>query len=373
MIPSEVTEKEFWEGKSVFITGHTGFKGSWLCIWLHAMGAKVTGYALVPPAAPSMYQLAGIDRLVDSVIGDIRDAAFLEQALASAEPEIVFHLAAQPLVRESYLTPVATYAVNVMGTLNLLEAVRRTPSVLAVVNVTTDKCYENRDLGHCFREEDALGGYDPYSSSKACSELVTAAWRSSFFNPQHYCEHRVALATARAGNVIGGGDWARDRLVPDCIGALLAGEPIRIRNPHAVRPWQHVLEPLSGYLTLARLLYEHGCDYAGGWNFGPVADDAKPVEWIASWLCDHWGGAASYLVDPGDHPHEAGCLKLDISKARTRLGWSPRWDLETALAATIEWVRFWQDGGDVTAHTLAQIERYQTGRNGSALGSNDGK
>lgn len=279
----------FWSGKSVFITGNSGFKGSWLSIWLHSLGAKVTGYALDPPTCPSMFQLTGAGRLVNSIKGDVRDAERLQQALAEARPEIVFHLAALPIVRESYLIPVETYATNVMGTINLLEAVRRTPSVRAVVNVTSDKCYENPDHGHLFREDGKLGGYDPYSNSKACSELVTSAWRSSFFNPGKYPDHGVAIATARAGNVIGGGDWATDRLVPDCIRSLHEGRRIPIRNPHAVRPWQHVLEPLSGYLALAERLYLDGCEFGGGWNFGPLDENAKPVQWIVESLCEKWG------------------------------------------------------------------------------------
>lgn len=349
----------FWTGKSVFLTGHTGFKGSWLSIWLHALGAQVTGYALEPPSEPNLYRLAGIQDITRSIIGDIRDSARLQQALTSAAPEIVIHMAAQPLVRESYLFPVDTYSTNVMGTVNLLEAVRQCHTVRAVINVTTDKCYDNQEVDHPFKEDEPLGGYDPYSSSKACSELATAAWRSSYFNPQDYARHRVAIATVRAGNVIGGGDWARDRLIPDCIRALQAGEPIRIRNPHAIRPWQHVLEPLSGYLTLAQRLYEQGCDYAGAWNFGPVAEDAKPVEWIVRRLCEKWGGTARHDVDAGVHPHEARYLRLDISKAQTRLGWYPCWNLEQALDATLEWVRVWQEGGDLAAQSVAQIERYE--------------
>jgi CDP-glucose 4,6-dehydratase len=246
-----------------------------------------------------------------------------------------------------------------MGTVNLLEAVRHCPSVRAVLNVTTDKCYDNQELDHPFREDAPLGGHDPYSSSKACSELVTAAWRSSYFDVKNYSLHRVAIATARAGNVIGGGDWSRDRLIPDCIRALQAGEPITIRNPYAIRPWQHVLEPLSGYLALARQLYEGGCECCGAWNFGPTGDDAKPVEWVVRRLCEKWGSGAKYEVDIGDHPHEANYLKLDIIKAQTRLGWYPRWNLERALDATLEWIHVWQAGGDLAAITLEQIEQYE--------------
>lgn len=349
----------FWHGKKVFLTGHTGFKGSWLCLWLSRLGARITGYALEPPTTPNLFGLANVAELVDSHIADVREEDCLARTLAAAEPEIVIHMAAQPLVRDSYRIPVETYATNVMGTVHLLEAVRNCPSVKAVVNVTTDKCYENREWVWGYREYEPMGGFDPYSNSKACSELVTAAYRCSFFNSQDYVQHGVALASARAGNVIGGGDWAADRLIPDCIKALLAGETIRIRNPHAIRPWQHVLEPLSGYLTLARHLYEHGCDYAEGWNFGPAEEDAKPVEWIVKQICCLWGEGAGYTVDDGDHPHEAHYLKLDCSKARMRLGWRPRWDLTTALASIMEWTQAYRSGANMRIRCLEQIERYE--------------
>lgn len=345
----------FWNGKKIFITGHTGFKGSWLCIWLSRLGAHITGYALDPPTTPSLFELARVEELIDSQIADVRDAAALADAMLLAKPEIVIHMAAQPLVRDSYKIPVETYAVNVMGTVHLLEAVRGCPSVRAVVNVTTDKCYENREWVWGYRENEPMGGFDPYSNSKGCSELITAAYRNSFFNSQH----GAAVATARAGNVIGGGDWATDRLIPDCIGALLAGEPVCIRNPHAIRPWQHVLEPLSGYMTLAQRLYESGAEYAEGWNFGPADDDAKSVEWIVQRLCGQWGNGASYEIDTGDHPHEAHYLKLDCSKAHMRLGWQPRWNLEKALHNIIEWVKIHDSAGDVRNCCLEQIESYE--------------
>lgn len=349
---------EFYRGKSVLITGHTGFKGSWLALWLTQLGARVTGYALPPPTDPSLYDLGGIDRLVTSVIADIRDAGALTRTLQAAAPEIIFHLAAQPLVRASYQQPVETYAVNVMGAVNLLEAVRSCPGVKAVVNVTTDKCYQNREDNRAFREDDALGGYDPYSSSKACSEIVTAAYRASFFNPERFAGHGVALATVRAGNVIGGGDWAADRLVPDCVRAFLAGKKIAIRNPSAVRPWQHVLEPLAGYLRLAQRLVEQGPRFAGAWNFGPRDEDAQPVEWIVRKLCAEWGPEASYAVDQGEHPHEAHYLKLDWSKARAELAWHPQWNLEQAIRKTIEWTKAYQRHEDLRAVCLRQIEEY---------------
>jgi CDP-glucose 4,6-dehydratase len=351
-------DKNFWHDRKVFVTGHTGFKGSWLCLWLHAMGAKVTGYALQPPTKPSLFELCNVSELVHSVIGDIRDRAGLEQALINARPEIVFHMAAQPLVRESYKNPVETYETNVMGTVNLFEAVRKCPEVRAVVNITTDKCYENKEWVWGYREDEPMGGYDPYSNSKGCSELVTSAYRNSFFNPNQYALHRVGLASARAGNVIGGGDWAADRLIPDCIRALLQGQTIDIRFPKSIRPWQHVLEPLSGYLELAQKLYENGPHYSEGWNFGPDDNDAQPVEWIVKKMCEKWGRSASFDVDQGEHPHEASYLKLDCSKAKTKLGWTPGWTLEQALDKIVEWAVAYRDNRDIKQVCLSQLEEY---------------
>lgn len=354
---------DFWLGKKVFITGHTGFKGSWLSLWLTMLGAKVYGYALSPPTNPSLFTLAQIaDLLQVHQIADIRDGAILSAAVQDAAPDIVIHMAAQPLVRDSYSNPVQTYATNIMGTVNLLEAVRHCQSVRAVVNVTTDKCYENKEWVWGYRETEQLGGYDPYSSSKGCAELVTAAYRNSFFNTSTFNhsspQHGAAVATARAGNVIGGGDWATDRLIPDIIRAILAKEPVRIRNPHAIRPWQHVLEPLAGYLCLAQNLYEHGAEYAEGWNFGPADEGAKPVEWIVQRLCDQWGEGANYKIDTGNHPHEAHYLKLDCSKARMRLGWAPRWSLETALLAIVEWTKAYCSQSAIRDICIQQINQY---------------
>lgn len=353
-------DQAFWHDKKVFLTGHTGFKGSWLSLWLARLGARVTGYALAPPTDPSLFELARVGELVDSLVSDVRDAERLARTMKEVSPDIVIHMAAQPLVRDSYKIPAETYATNVMGTVHLLDAVRGCSSVKAVVNVTTDKCYENREWVWGYRENEPMGGFDPYSNSKACSELVTSAYRSSFFNPARYAEHGVGLASARAGNVIGGGDWATDRLIPDCIRALLAGETVHIRNPHAVRPWQHVLEPLSGYLTLAQRLFESGTEYAEAWNFGPADADSRPVEWIVQRLYSQWGGGSTYKIDAGDHPHEAHYLKLDCSKARTRLGWRPRWDLEQALIYILEWVRAYSSGGDVRRCCLEQITSYES-------------
>lgn len=355
-----VVMTNFFTGKKIFITGHTGFKGSWLCLWLHQLGAELYGYALEPPTTPSLFELARVSNLLCSHrINDVRDAVVLAEAMRQAQPEIVIHMAAQPLVRDSYRMPLETYAVNVMGTVHLLEAVRGCPSVRAVVNVTTDKCYENREWVWGYRETEAMGGFDPYSSSKGCAELVTAAYRSSYFNPARYPEHRVGIATARAGNVIGGGDWAADRLVPDIIRSLLAGTPVAIRNPQSVRPWQHVLEPLSGYLQLAQRLFEEGSDCAEGWNFGPDDADAKPVEWIVKRMCDLYGNGVGYKIDAGDHPHEAHYLKLDCSKARQRLGWQPRWDLDRALTSILEWLAVYCADGDLQSCCLEQIESYE--------------
>lgn len=347
-----------YEGKTVLVTGHTGFKGSWLSLWLQQMGADVVGYALAPPTNPSLFEVARVGECMHSIIADIRDLPTLTAAIAEHRPAIVFHMAAQPLVRLSYEQPVETYATNVMGTVHVLEAIRQTGGVRAVVNITTDKCYENREWVWGYRENEPMGGYDPYSSSKGCSELITAAYRNSFFNPSRHAAHGASLASARAGNVIGGGDWAEDRLVPDVMRAFLAGRPVVIRNPHAVRPWQHVLEPLSGYLLLAERLWRDGGKFAEAWNFGPDDSDAKPVQWVTEKLVAYWGGGASWELDKEEHPHEAHYLKLDCSKAKARLGWQPRWDLAGALAATCEWYKVHQAGRDLRQVMSDQIDRF---------------
>ena len=349
----------FFKNKRIFVTGHTGFKGSWLCLWLESMGAHVTGFALNPPTDPSLFEMCGISKGMNSIIGDVRDLQSIRNAMDEAKPEIVIHMAAQPLVRDSYKIPVETYAINVMGTVHLLEAVRHCESVKAVVNVTTDKCYDNKEWVWGYRENEPMGGYDPYSNSKGCSELVTSSFRSSFFNPKDYGKsHHVALASARAGNVIGGGDWAADRLIPDMIRSFLKNEPVLIRSPYAIRPWQHVLEPLSGYLMLAKNLYENGVLCAEGWNFGPEDADAKPVGWIVERLCSRWGDGASFIIDTNPQPHEASYLKLDCSKAKNRLDWHPRWNLETALEKIIDWTKTYKNGDDLRAVTLKQISEY---------------
>lgn len=352
-------DRSFWKNRKVFITGHTGFKGSWLCLWLHALRAEVTGYALKPPTDPSLFELCKIDDLVKSVIADVRDGKELAKAMAGANPEIVIHMAAQPLVRDSYKVPTETYAINVMGTVNLFEAVRNCKTVKAVINVTTDKCYENQEWIWGYRENDALGGYDPYSSSKACSELVTSAYRNSYFNLADYQRHGVGIASARAGNVIGGGDWATDRLLPDCVRSVLQGDKIMIRNPRAIRPWQHVLEPLSGYLSLAQRLHEDGSRFSEAWNFGPDDSDVKPVEWLVEVFCTIWGDGAFYEIDSREHPHEAYHLKLDCAKAKMKLDWHPRWNLENALESIVAWTRAYQAGKDLRETCLNQIAEYQ--------------
>ena len=349
----------FWQGKRVLLTGHTGFKGSWLSLWLESLGAQVTGYALAPPTKPSLFEMAEVAQGMTSVIGDIRDLAKLQAVFAEHQPEIVIHMAAQPLVRYSYQNPVETYSTNVMGTVHLLEAVRNTPGVKAVVNVTTDKCYENREWVWGYRENEPMGGFDPYSNSKGCAELVSAAYRSSFFNANTYAQHGVSTATVRAGNVIGGGDWAQGRLIPDILFAFEQGRKADIRNPHAIRPWQHVMEPLRGYLTLAEQLFEHGPSFGEGWNFGPNDEEAKSVGWIAEQMAALWGIDAQWQVDTGVHPHEAHYLKLDISKARSRLDWHPALRLKDALALIIDWTKQRADGANMRQLTLAQLQAYQ--------------
>lgn len=349
----------FWQGTRVFLTGHTGFKGSWLSLWLQSLGAELTGYALAPPTNPSLFEVAEVGQGMRSIIADIRDLPSLQKAMREAKPEIVIHMAAQPLVRYSYQEPVETYAINVMGTVHLLEAVRQTDTVRALVNVTSDKCYENKEWLWGYRENEPMGGHDPYSNSKGCAELVTAAYRNSYFNPARHSEHGVAIATGRAGNVIGGGDWAQDRLIPDVLRGIEAGHPVNIRNPHAIRPWQHVLEPLNGYLTLSEKLYTEGPAYAEGWNFGPPDTDARPVQWIVDQLTAQWGEGASWQLDANAHPHEAHYLKLDCSKARAKLGWCPRWRLSDTLDSIVAWHKALLARADMNAYTLSQIAGYE--------------
>jgi len=349
---------EFWSDRRVFLTGHTGFKGSWLSLWLTEMGAQVTGMALAPETKPDLFSVARAGANMTSVIGDIRNSELVMKTMRAAKPEVVIHMAAQPLVRYSYVRPVETYATNVMGTVHVLEAVRHIPGVRAVVVVTSDKCYENIWAERPFREDDAMGGEDPYSSSKGCAELVTAAYRNSYFLPSEHRKHGVAVASARAGNVIGGGDWAMDRLIPDVIRAIGEGQTAQIRSPNAVRPWQHVLEPLSGYLVLAQALYECGEEFSEGWNFGPAATDAKPVQWIVEQLAAKWGPQARWAVDRDLHPHEAHLLMLNSAKAIEKLGWQPVWTLEQTLSRIVAWHKAHLEGANMHENCLKEIAAY---------------
>lgn len=351
--------KAFWEGKKVFLTGHTGFKGSWLTYWLNSMGAKVYGYALAPNTSPAIFDLLNLSKLmVKSDYSDIRDFKKLSEAISNFQPEIVIHMAAQPLVRYSYSNPLETYQVNAMGTANILEVLKKVSSVKATVIVTSDKCYEN--FGHPIssKEDDPMGGYDPYSSSKGCAELITRAYSLSFFSDSDNCN---SIASARAGNVIGGGDWSEDRLIPDAIRSFEKEEALLIRNPNAIRPWQHVLEPLSGYLLLAQALYERGRVFSSGWNFGPDDVDARSVQEVVEIFVKKWRKKASWQQDFSTQPHEAAFLRLDCTKAKQELGWKPKWDLETALEKVVAWHEVLMRNRDMQSITESQINEYQYG------------
>lgn len=353
-------DKNFWQGKRVFVTGHTGFKGSWLSLWLTEMGAIVKGYALDAPTVPSLFEIVHLNDLMESHIGDIRDFEKLRNSIAEFKPEIVFHMAAQPLVRLSYEQPIETYSTNVMGTVHLLEAVKQVGNIKAVVNITSDKCYDNREWVWGYRENEPMGGYDPYSNSKGCAELVASAFRNSFFNPANYEQHGVGLASVRAGNVIGGGDWAKDRLIPDILRSFENNQQVIIRNPYSIRPWQHVLEPLSGYIVVAQRLYTEGAKFSEGWNFGPRDEDAKTVEFIVGKMVTLWGDDASWLLDGENHPHEAHYLKLDCSKANMQLGWHPRWGLTETLGRIVKWHKAWIRGEDMLICSKREISDYMS-------------
>ena len=348
----------FWKDKKVFLTGHTGFKAGWLSLWLASMGAKVTGYALAPCTTPNLFEVLAIDSLIEkSHIADIRDLAGLQKAMSEAKPDVVIHMAAQPLVRYSYANPVETYATNVMGTVHVLESTRVIDSVRSTVVVTTDKCYENKEWVWGYRENELMGGHDPYSNSKGCAELVTSAYRRSYFSDSNSSN---MVASARAGNVIGGGDWSDDRLVPDAIKAFVANKPLMIRNPLATRPWQHVLEPLSGYLILAQALFEQGTAFACGWNFGPRDEDNRAVQEVVDLLISGWGETVRWEKEGSEQPHEANFLKLDCSKARSQLGWIPKWNLEAATQKIVDWQKAFQAKENMQEISLAQINGYMS-------------
>lgn len=364
---SNMTLKNSFAGRRVLVTGHTGFKGAWLALWLRELGASVTGYAL-PPEENALYQKVGLHSLVDSLYGDVRDAEKLERALQHARPEVVFHLAAQPLVRASYSEPKATFDTNVSGLVNLLEAVRRQPGIRVCQIITTDKVYENLEAGEAYREADRLGGHDPYSASKACAELVAGAYRDSFFPPSRLSSHGISLSTARAGNVIGGGDWSNDRLLPDCARALAAGRTVAIRNAASIRPWQHVLDPLSGYLMLAARQLTAPDSFSEAWNFGPAPDQHFPVSAVVESVIRHWGSGSSVLASEGAAPREAGVLRLDCGKARTRLGWRPLYDLDSGIRETVAWYKAASSPGfDALSFTRRQIAEYTASAEGRAL------
>jgi CDP-glucose 4,6-dehydratase len=351
-----MVDKDFWKKKRVYVTGHTGFKGSWLSLWLSNLGAEVKGYALEPETKPCLFEEANVLELIHSEIGDIRNLEQLKKSIKDFEPDILIHMAAQPLVRLSYQEPIETYDINVMGTVKVLEVARQVENLKSVVCVTTDKCYENREWEWGYRENEAMGGYDPYSSSKGCAELVTVAYRRSFLQ-----EKGIGLASARAGNVVGGGDWSKDRLIPDILKAFEKNEPVIIRNPDSIRPWQHVLEPLSGYLRLAQKLYDNPKQYAQAWNFGPHDNDSKPVKWILERMVEKWGKDVSWLQDERNHPHEANYLKLDISKAKNQLGWEPIWNLDQTLDRIVLWHQAWLKGDNIQNKCLQEIEDYMKG------------
>ena len=352
--------QNFWFGKKVFVTGHTGFKGSWLSLWLQYLGADVTGYALASPTCPSLFELAQVNKGMNSVEGDIRDIEKLKNELLKSKAEIVFHMAALPLVLDSYINPVETYSTNVMGTVNLFEAIRSCESIISVVNVTTDKCYENQELIRGYKENDILGGFDPYSNSKACSELITSAYRSAFFGSKPSSIQKVYLASARAGNVVGGGDWSKHRLIPDIIKSIETGDKIFLRNPNSIRPWQHVLDSLNGYMILAQKLFENGNNFAEAWNFGPLADDAKSVAWITEKMIDIWGSNSTWFSTSFDSFHESTFLTLDTSKSQQRLNWHPRLTIENSLTFVVDWAKDYYHKKNIKETTINQIIQFQS-------------
>lgn len=350
---------KFWLNKRVFLTGHTGFKGSWISLWLQLMRVELLGYALAPSSSPSLFNLAHVSSGMTSFFGDINDLKLLKKTMQDFKPDIVIHMAAQAIVRDSYANPIDTFRTNIMGTINVLEAVRNTNSVRSFINVTSDKCYQNTKKNNGYIEEDSIGGHDPYSTSKGCSELVTEAYRKSFFNKDYFSEHGVGIATARAGNVIGGGDWSRDRLIPDFVRSMVANKPIIIRNPSSIRPWQSVLDPLSGYLELTELLYKDGKKYSEPWNFGPDEKSEQQVEWLVNKLINYWGDSPGYLVKKdANELHEAEILKLNCNKAKNRLGWTSKLNLEETLKDLCDWHKFHLEGEDMRKFSVKQINKY---------------
>ncbi|MDO8954830.1 MAG: CDP-glucose 4,6-dehydratase [Gammaproteobacteria bacterium] len=348
----------FWLGKRVLLTGHTGFKGSWMALWLHTLGAQVCGYALAPNTESNLYTILGLEKQIESHIGNIVDYEHLNKTVLDFKPDIIIHMAAQPLVRYSYEHPVETYATNVMGTVNILEIFRHSDAKI-LLNITTDKCYENKERSLGYSENEPLGGYDPYSNSKACSELVTSAYRNSFFNPKDYANHGKGIASARAGNVIGGGDWSQDRLVPDLVNSLIQGKPITLRYPHSIRPWQHVFEPLSGYMQLVEQLWQQPENLSEAFNFGPLEADCISVGDLAKAFAREWGQSEAILAQQTSVLHEAGFLKLDISKAKSRLNWQPRSTIRQAIQYTADWYKNWQTGADMKAFSLQQLNEFE--------------
>jgi len=349
----------FWKNKKVLITGHTGFKGSWLSLWLQNHGAIVTGVSLPPSTNPNMFEKANIEKNITSIIQNICDGEEIKYIFKQYQPEIVFHMAAQPLVRYSYIAPVETYETNVMGTLHILEGIKSIKSVKAAIMITTDKCYENKEWEWGYRENDPMGGHDPYSSSKGAAELLISSYRDSYFPVEQFNKHQTAISSVRAGNVIGGGDWSEDRLIPDIIRSFQNGVPVTIRNPHAIRPWQHVLEPLSGYMQLAEKMYCNGGEYSQAWNFGPNDEDEESVQWIVKMMAELWGRGAKWIIDDGNHPHEANYLKLDCARAHSKLLWKPKWNLKRSLNEVIGWHQVEQKGGDLWAKSIEQINEYE--------------
>lgn len=352
-------DKNFWKGKRVLLTGHTGFKGSWLALWLKQLGAELTGFSLPPQTTPNLFELANVSCEMVSLTGNIHDLENIKSIIKKYKPEIIFHMAAQSLVQYSYKNPVETYMTNVIGTVNLFESVRQAGGAKVVVNITSDKCYENKEKREGYKEDEPMGGYDPYSSSKGCAELITAAYRRSFFSPGRFNDHKTAISSVRAGNVIGGGDWSQDRLIPDIVRGIIDKRTIKIRHPHATRPWQYVLEPLSGYLILAQKMWNDGIAFSDSWNFGPDEKDEREVEWIVQNFEKKWQEKINWTIEEDSKFHEAHYLRLDSAKARTKIGWSPVWKINTALEKTVEWYKIFVNAGNIKDITISQIENYE--------------